>query len=137
MQYYKFCSKEAFRYEDVDVYYKTVNIYKFSRDFSINEYVPFLEAYSRVMGNNEYYEQVLRVLTLLHTSSLKALPIGDKKWYEIDDVQDLDIASIIFAESDNRLSLYQKRYGGLLAFSSSFGFLLFGESIFPFSKDER
>lgn len=27
------------------------------------------------MGNNEYYEQVLRVLTLLRTSSLKALPI--------------------------------------------------------------
>ncbi len=61
-----------FRYEDVDVYYKTVNIYKFSREFSTNEYVPFLEAYSRMMGNNEYYEQVLRVLTLLNSSTLKS-----------------------------------------------------------------
>lgn len=91
-----FVPKQAFRYEDVDVYYKTVNIYKFSREFSSNEYVPFLDAYSKVMGNNEYYEQVLRVLTLLHSSTLKALPISDEKWYEIDDIQDLDIASTIF-----------------------------------------
>lgn len=129
-----FVPKEAFRYEDVDVYYKTVNIYKFSRDFSINEYVPFLEAYSRVMGNNEYYEQVLRVLTLLHTSSLKALPIGDKKWYEIDDVQDLDIASIIFAESDNRLSLYQKRYGGYWRFPHLLDFCYLVNPYFPSQK---
>lgn len=73
-----FVPKDAFRYEDVDVYYKTVNIYKFSREFSTNEYVPFLDAYSRVMGNNEYYEQVLRVLTLLNSSTLKALPIRMK-----------------------------------------------------------
>lgn len=36
-----FVPKEAFRYEDINVYYKTVNIYKFSRDFSKKEYVPF------------------------------------------------------------------------------------------------
>ena len=59
-----FVPKQAFRYEDADIYYKTVNIYKFSRDFSRNEYVPFLDAYSKVMGNNEYYEQVLRVITM-------------------------------------------------------------------------
>ena len=39
-----FISKEAFDYNDVDAYYKTVNIYKLSRDFSQNKYVPFLEA---------------------------------------------------------------------------------------------
>ncbi len=49
-----FIPKEAFRYEDVDIYYKTVNVYKFSKEFSRNEYVPFLEAYSKMMGNNEY-----------------------------------------------------------------------------------
>lgn len=36
-----FVPKEAFKYEHIDSYYKTVNIYKFSRDFSINTYVPF------------------------------------------------------------------------------------------------
>ena len=53
-----FIPKKAFKYSDTDSYYKTVNIYKFSRDFSVNHYVPFLEAYTRALGNNEYYEQV-------------------------------------------------------------------------------
>lgn len=133
-----FVPKEAFRYEDVDVYYKTVNIYKFSREFSVNEYVPFLEAYSRVMGNNEYYEQVLRVLTLLHTSSLKALPIGDKKWYEIDDVQDLDIASTLFSASETKYKEYHKRYGGFWRFPKLLDYCYLVNPFFPSKrmKDE-
>lgn len=133
-----FVPKEAFRYEDVDVYYKTVNIYKFSREFSMNEYVPFLDAYSRVMGNNEYYEQVLRVLTLLHTSSLKALPIGDKKWYEIDDVQDLDIASTLFSASETKYKEYHKRYGGFWRFPKLLDYCYLVNPFFPSKrmKDE-
>ena len=73
-----FVPKEAFCYENADVYYKTVNIYKFSSEFSKYQYVPFLEAYCRVMGNNEYYEQVLRILPHLHSSTLKALPITNE-----------------------------------------------------------
>ena len=56
-----FISKKAFRYDEIDTYYKTVNLYKFSKEFLRTNYVPFLEAYSRALGNNEYYEQVLRV----------------------------------------------------------------------------
>lgn len=92
-----FVPKKAFNYADTDRYYKTVNIYKFSRDFARHKYVPFLEAYSKAVGNNEYYEQVLRVITFLDKSELKALPITTEKWYEIDDIQDLDIASTLFA----------------------------------------
>lgn len=133
-----FVPKEAFRYEDVDVYYKTVNIYKFSREFSTNEYVPFLEAYSRVMGNNEYYEQVLRVLTMLHTSSLKALPIGDEKWYEIDDVQDLDIASTLFSDKEDKYREYHKRYGGFWRFPKLLDYCYLVNPFFPSKrmKDE-
>jgi choline kinase len=78
-----FIPKKAFRYEDISIYYKTCNIYKFSKEFSRQEYIPFLEAYCKTMGNNEYYEQVLRVLTLLDNTGLKALPISNEKWYEI------------------------------------------------------
>lgn len=60
---------------------------------------PFLEAYTKALGNNEYYEQVLRVITLLDNCDLKALPLTGQKWYEIDDVQDLDIAESLFAPS--------------------------------------
>ena len=39
-----FIPKKAFKYSDTDFYYKTVNIYKFSRDFIVEHYLPFLEA---------------------------------------------------------------------------------------------
>ena len=126
-----FVPKKAFRYEDVEHYYKTVNIYKFSKKFSTNDYVPFLEAYSKVMGNNEYYEQVLRILTALDRTELKALPIGDKKWYEIDDVQDLDIAETIFSPSENLLHKYQKRYGGYWRFAKMLDFCYLVNPYFP------
>ena len=83
-----FVPKEAFRHEQSDSYYKTVNIYKLSKEFSANRYVPFLEAYMKAVGNNEYYENVLRILSFLACKDLKALPITDEKWYEIDDKQD-------------------------------------------------
>ena len=100
-----FISKKAFKYSDVDFYYKTVNVYKFSRDFMEHKYLPFLEAYCSALGNNEYYEQVLRVICMLDNSELKALPITDEKWYEIDDMQDLDIASAIVSEGEEKLRL--------------------------------
>lgn len=133
-----FVPKEAFRYEDTDVYYKTVNIYKFSKEFSTNEYVPFLDAYSKVMGNNQYYEQVLRVITMLHTSSLKALPINNEKWYEIDDIQDLDIASTIFSERETKYKEYHKRYGGFWRFPKLLDYCYLVNPFFPpkHMKDE-
>ncbi len=126
-----FVPKQAFRYEDADIYYKTVNIYKFSRDFSRNEYVPFLDAYSKVMGNNEYYEQVLRVITMLHDSTLKALPVANEKWYEIDDIQDLDIASAIFSQNETRYHEYHKRYGGYWRFPSLLDYCYLVNPFFP------
>ena len=126
-----FIPKKAFRYEDVPYYYKTVNIYKFSKDFSSAQYVPFLDAYSKVMGNNEYYEQVLRVLTLLDRTGMKAFPIGSKKWYEIDDVQDLDIAETIFANHENQLNKYHKRFGGYWRFPKMLDFCYLVNPFFP------
>lgn len=126
-----FVPKEAFLYKDTDVYYKTVNIYKFSKEFSRNEYVPFLDAYCKVMGNNEYYEQVLRVITILNASSLKALPITYEKWYEIDDVQDLDIASTIFSDGLEKYKEYHKRYGGFWRFPQLLDYCYLVNPFFP------
>lgn len=126
-----FIPKQAFRYEDVDTYYKTVNIYKFSKFFSSNQYVPFLDAYSKVMGNNEYYEQVLRVLTMLHNTTLKALPITNEKWYEIDDIQDLDIASAIFSAGNVKYQEYHKRYGGYWRFPQLLDYCYLVNPYFP------
>ena len=129
-----FISKKAFQFNQKDAYYKTVNIYKFSKDFSKNKYIPFLEAYCKALGNNEYYEQVLRVITLLDKCDLKALPLNGQKWYEIDDVQDLDIAETIFAPEEDRLPLYQKRYGGYWRFPNLLDFCYLVNPFFPPQK---
>lgn len=111
-----FVPKSAFDYSQVDKYYKTCNIYKFSRDFSTNKYVPFLEAYTKAVGNNEYYENVLRIISFLDSHELKALPIGQERWYEIDDKQDLDIAEALFAEEKDIIRKFYGRYGGFWRF---------------------
>ena len=126
-----FVPKKAFKYAEVDSYYKTVNVYKFSKEFSTKVYVPFLDAYCKVMGNNEYYEQVLRVITLLDQANLKALPIGDKPWYEIDDVQDKDIAEAIFSPEKDKLQKYHVRYGGYWRFPQMLDFCYLVNPFFP------
>lgn len=111
-----FVPKAAFNYHNVDQYYKTVNIYKFSKEFASTKYIPFLEAYSKSVGNNEYYENVLRIISFLNSHDLKALPVGNLKWYEIDDKQDLDIAEALFAEEKDILRKYYGRFGGFWRF---------------------
>ena len=129
-----FVPKKAFKYADTDTYYKTVNIYKFSQEFSKNKYIPFLKAYCAALGNNEYYEQVLRVITFLDKSDLKALPISDEKWYEIDDKQDLDIAEAIFAQEDDLLRKYYGRFGGYWRFPKMLDFCYLVNPYFRSSK---
>lgn len=126
-----FIPKKAFKYSDIDHYYKTVNIYKFSKEFSANIYMPFLEAYTRALGNNEYYEQVLRVITLIDSCDLKALPLSGQKWYEIDDVQDLRIAEALFAEADDKLKKFQNSYGGYWRYPSLIDFCYLVNPYFP------
>lgn len=133
-----FIPKKEFRFSDVNEYYKTVNIYKFSKEFSKSHYVPFLEAYCKAMGDNEYYEQVLRVITMLDKVEFKALPLDGEKWYEIDDIQDLDIAESIFAEGSLKLEKFQKRYGGYWRFPHLLDFCYLVNPYFPTArmKDE-
>lgn len=108
----RFVPKKDFVYEEIPSYYKTVNIYKFSKQFSRDDYVPFLKAYSKALGDNEYYEQVLRVVTLLDKPLMYALPLSGEKWYEIDDLQDLDIAESMFCPPEEQVKKLASRYGG-------------------------
>lgn len=127
----KFIPGTEFSYEECDSYYKTVNVYKFSRSFSESHYVPFLEAYCKALGNNEYYEQVLRVITLLDKPEIKALPLDGESWYEIDDVQDLDIAETIFCQENEKLHRVETRYGGYWRYPKMLDFCHTGNPFFP------
>lgn len=133
-----FVPKKAFKYSDVEFYYKTVNLYKFSKDFLQHKYVPFLDAYCAALGNNEYYEQVLRVICMLDNSDLKALPISNERWYEIDDIQDLDIAEALFASDEEHHRLYMKRFGGYWRFPGMLDYCYLVNPYFPSKrlKDE-
>ena len=119
-------------FEDIPTYYKTVNIYKFSKHFSEHYYVPFLEAYSSALGNNEYYEQVLRVITMLDDPEIKAKRLEGQRWYEIDDIQDLDIAESIFSENEEeKLHKIQRRYGGYWRYPKILDFCYLVNPYFP------
>ena len=126
-------------FDERDEYYKTVNIYKFSKHFSETHYVPFLEAYQTALGQNEYYEQVLRVIALLDDPGIAAKRLEGQLWYEIDDIQDLDIAESMFSPNDDeRVVLLQKRYGGYWRYPKLLDFCYLVNPYYPTErmKDE-
>ena len=130
-----FIPGSLFRFDEKDEYYKTVNIYKFSREFSRTRYVPFLEAYTATLGNNEYYEQVLRVITMLDEPVIRARRLTGQKWYEIDDLQDLDIATSLFAESEvERYERVTLRFGGFWRYPRLLDFCYLVNPYFPPQK---
>lgn len=130
-----FLDKKHFSFDDIKKYFKTVNIYKFSKEFSNSHYVPFLKAYCSALGNNEYYEQVLKVITLLDRPEIKASILSDEAWYEIDDIQDLDIAESIFTTSlEDKISKMQKRYGGYWRYPGLIDFCYLVNPFYPSTK---
>ena len=129
-----FVSKREFDFTKTDEYYKTVNLYKFSKNFSEKYYVPFLEAYCNAMGLNEYYEQVLKVIIFLGDLEIKAVKLNGEKWYEIDDVQDLDIAESLLAGKEEKLEKMQKRFGGYWRYPKLIDFCYLVNPYFPNKK---
>lgn len=127
-----FIPGKNFRFEEIKDYYKTVNIYKFSSGFSKTRYVPFLEAYQAALGVNEYYEQVLRVIAMLDDAGIKAKRLHGQLWYEIDDVQDLDIAQSMFhPDEGKRVSMVQGRFGGYWRYPQLLDFCYLVNPYFP------
>ena len=128
----EFVPGKRFRFDEMQAYYKTVNIYKFSKRFSETHYVPFLEAYQAALGQNEYYEQVLRVITMLDEPEIRAKKLTGQRWYEIDDAQDLDIAESLFApDPAERVRLLQSRYGGYWRYPKLLDFCYLVNPYFP------
>lgn len=128
--------KAHFKWSDINEYYKTVNIYKLSKEFSTQYYIPFLEAYQKAFGKNEYYETVLKVLTFLGSGNLKGFEVRGDQWYEIDDPADLAIAENRFAPTAEKLRLMENRYGGYWRFPQIVDFCYLVNPFFPPAKLE-
>lgn len=130
-----FISGKYLKFSEKAKYYKTVNIYKFSQHFSKNTYVPFLEAYETAMGNNEYYESVIKLIAMLDTKEIRAKRLDGQTWYEIDDIQDLDIACSLFAKDDaDKYSAITKRYGGYWRYPKLLDFCYLVNPYYPPEK---
>ncbi len=118
-----------------DDYYKTVNIYKLSKHFSKYTYLPFLEAYKKSMGVNEYYESVIKLIAMLDTKEIKAKRLDGQVWYEIDDIQDLDIAETLFPTDDKeRYNKITARFGGYWRYPKLMDFCYLVNPYFPPQK---
>lgn len=124
--------KKNLHFTNAQRYFKTVNIYKFSSHFSKYTYVPFLRAYALAMGNNEYYESVIRLIAMLDTKELHAKRLDGQVWYEIDDAQDLDIAESLFIEDEGeRYKKIISRFGGFWRYPKMKDFCYLVNPFFP------
>lgn len=123
--------KADFDWSNTNSYYKTVNIYKFSKEFSKSIYIPFLNAYQTAFGKNEYYETVLKVISFLDGRTLKAYIVEGFKWYEIDDPADLAVAETRFSTGKAHLKKIAQNYGGYWRFPSMLDFCYLVNPYFP------
>ena len=83
--------------------------------------------------------QVPQVITMLDESVIRAQRLSGQKWYEIDDIQDLDIAESIFTpDDDERVLLLQHRFGGFWRYPKLLDFCYLVNPYFPSKrmKDE-
>ena len=129
-----FVEKKDMVKEHLDRYYKTVNIYKFSVDFVKNVYLPFLEAYMKAYGMNEYYETTLKVLCMLKDFRLKAFYMRDIDWYEIDDAQDLGISNALFSKGIEKYNIITSAFGGFWRYTKVKDFCYLVNPYFPQQK---
>lgn len=128
---HEFVEKQKMDQNHLDQYYKTVNIYKFDKEFLKNVYIPFLEAYMKIQGLNSYYEDSLKYICQLPHISFKGFLMGKRPWYEIDDVQDLRIANILFSHGKEKYELLQKSYGGFWRYPGYIDFCYLVNPYFP------
>ncbi|MCK5039577.1 MAG: aminotransferase class I/II-fold pyridoxal phosphate-dependent enzyme [Candidatus Aenigmarchaeota archaeon] len=90
--------------------YKTINIYLFKKEFLDKYFMPSLDNHISIHGKNDYYEVVLGALAYIGVE-LHFHLVEDVNWYEIDDVNDLEKASMMFSKNEY-LENIENRYGG-------------------------
>lgn len=127
----EFMNTQTFDMSSLNDYYKTVSMYKFSKSFLNKEYIPFLNAYISAWGNNKVYESALKVIAIQEKTVINTLITDNEKWYEINDIQDIDIAESIFATGTDKVRQYLQRYGGYWRYPKMHDFCYLVNPYFP------
>jgi histidinol-phosphate/aromatic aminotransferase/cobyric acid decarboxylase-like protein/choline kinase len=91
--------------------YKTLNIYRFSREFVQTSFRKLLSFYATVYNDNCYYELILGILVYMRHEQIFACNVSGAKWCEVDDANDLRLAEIAFSE-DGGVASMDKAFGG-------------------------
>lgn len=87
--------EEGFDYSNTR---KTVNMYRFSKEFVRDKYMPLIRWYVECMGENSYYEKVLGSLMYYRECDFRIVEVPEEMWCEVDDADDLARARARFGE---------------------------------------
>ena len=89
-----------------DIRYKTVNIYSFSL-LSWRAIVKLLDQYISEGNVNCYYETVFSEMIDNQTLSFESVSFDHKPWYEIDTIQDLAKAELLFPKELKNIAIHE------------------------------
>lgn len=95
--------------------FKTLNIYKFARDFCQRDFKRILTYYARTIDDNCYYELILGLLIYMHRENIYAENVNGLSWAEVDDPNDLRLAEFKF-NADSRQEILDKSWGGFWSY---------------------
>ena len=90
-----------------DIRYKTVNIYSFSL-LSWRAIVKLLNQYISEGNVNCYYETVFAEMIDNQTLTFESVSFDHKAWYEIDTIQDLAKAELLFPKELKNVAMHEK-----------------------------
>ena len=131
----RFVPENEFKFSEPNHYYKTINIFKLGKDFLNTYYIPFMEAYLKATGFNSTYEQILKIISYIDEPKIEVKKLTSHLWYEINDMQDVDMASILFnPNEEERLAKLQSTFGGYWRFPEMLDFNFLVNPYFPPKK---
>jgi histidinol-phosphate/aromatic aminotransferase/cobyric acid decarboxylase-like protein/choline kinase len=90
--------------------YKTLNIYKFSKELCETSFKKLLVYYANAIDRNCYYELILGILIYMQKETIHAEIVEGESWSEVDDPNDLQVAE--FAFHQNRKGILEYNFGG-------------------------
>lgn len=126
-----FVDDEEVKRIDPSYYHKIVSIYKFKKGYVSEKYMPYLNEYIEKNKNNNIYESLLKVINLDIEKKIAAEILDEEQWYEINDIQDIDIAESMFADGNEKVRKYLQRYGGYWRYPAMRDFCYLVNPYFP------
>lgn len=126
-----FVDEEEVKRIDPSYYHKIVSIYKFKKRYVSEKYMTYLNEYVKKNKDNNLYESLLKVIDLDVEKKIPAEILDEEQWYEINDIQDVDIAESMFADGNEKVRKYLQRYGGYWRYPAMRDFCYLVNPYFP------